>query len=143
MSSPTQRTLAWCRQHGMTAQVVEKWNPHARIRQDLFGCIDIVACGGHPAWIKDGVASERMRPRGIWGIQACAGSSASARVKKAIEQPGLRAWLGAGGLFVVMAWRKQGPRGKAKTWQPRFIDVQLIDGELFTSEFFVAEYQSE
>lgn len=106
MSSPTQRTLALVRSLDMTAQVVERWNPHAKIRQDLFGCIDIVACG-----------------EDLWGIQACAGSSASARVKKSMEQPGLLAWLRAGGRFVVMAWAKRGARGKPKLWTARCVEI--------------------
>jgi len=41
--TPTQRSLAHLREQGMVAAVVEHWNPHARIRQDLFGCIDVLA----------------------------------------------------------------------------------------------------
>lgn len=106
MTSPTQRTLALVRGLKMAAQVVERWNPHAKIRQDLFGCIDIVACG-----------------EDLWGIQACAGSRASARVKKSMEQPGLLAWLLAGGRFVVIAWAKRGARGKPKLWTARCIEI--------------------
>lgn len=40
--SPTQRSLAYMRETGYFAEVTEHWNPHARIRQDLFGFIDIV-----------------------------------------------------------------------------------------------------
>ena len=42
-SSPTQRSLKLLRDEGYTAQVVERWNPHARVRQDLFGVIDTAA----------------------------------------------------------------------------------------------------
>lgn len=46
MTSPTQRTLAYLRGAGYPlVQGVERWNPHARIRQDLFGIIDVVAVG--------------------------------------------------------------------------------------------------
>ena len=45
-STPTARTLATMRQEGWTVQVVERWNPHARIRQDLFGWADLLAV--HP-----------------------------------------------------------------------------------------------
>ena len=41
--SPTSRTLAVLREQGYTVAIGEKWNPHARIRQDLFGFIDILA----------------------------------------------------------------------------------------------------
>lgn len=90
-------------------QVVEKWNAFAKIRQDLFGCIDIVSIGSH----------------GILGIQACARSSVSARLEKAQAQPGLRQWLASGGLFVVQGWGKVG-RGR-KLWQCREIEVRLKD----------------
>jgi hypothetical protein len=101
--TPTQRTLAECRKRGWTAAVVEKWNPHARIRQDLFGCIDIVA----------------LTPEGILGIQACAGSSHAARREKARQEPRLSAWLGAGARFSVWSWSKRGERGKRKLWALR------------------------
>lgn len=35
--SPAQRSLAALKQLGYRAKVVEKWNPFAKIRQDLFG----------------------------------------------------------------------------------------------------------
>jgi hypothetical protein len=35
--SPTQRSLAHLRRLGYQARVVERWNPFARVRQDLFG----------------------------------------------------------------------------------------------------------
>ena len=102
--SPTQRSLKAWRDVGATAAVVERWNPHAKIRQDLFGCIDIV------------VATPDI---GIIGVQACAAASHAARVEKAYQQPGLAAWLKAGGLFRVESWGKKGARGKRKTWQMR------------------------
>ncbi|MHB1530468.1 MAG: hypothetical protein ACYCXT_13820 [Acidiferrobacteraceae bacterium] len=45
-ASPTQRTLRHLRKAGYPlVQVVEKWNPHAGVRQDLFGIIDVLAVG--------------------------------------------------------------------------------------------------
>ena len=41
--TPTQRTLAYLREQGYLCAIVEKWNPHVKIRQDLFGFIDILA----------------------------------------------------------------------------------------------------
>jgi len=40
--SPTARTLKALRDGGATCQVVEHWNSFAKIRQDLFGCIDVL-----------------------------------------------------------------------------------------------------
>jgi len=41
--TPTQRSLEYLREQGYLCAVVEKWNPHARIRQDLWGWCDILA----------------------------------------------------------------------------------------------------
>lgn len=119
MASPTQRTLAHCRKAQWTAQVVEKWNPHARIRQDLFGCIDLLVLNG-----------------GILGVQACAGSSHSARTKKALAEPRLKTWLLSGGRFEVWSWAKRGPRGQVKRWTLRRTSVELdrARDELLTVE---------
>lgn len=101
--SPTQRTLAECRKRGWTAQVVERWNPHARIRQDLFGCIDILA----------------MHEGGLLAIQACAGSSHATRRAKALAEPRIAQWLETGNAFEIWSWSKRGARGKRKTWTLR------------------------
>ncbi len=119
MASPTQRTLAHCRKAQWTTQVVERWNPHARIRQDLFGCIDLLVLHG-----------------GILGVQACAGSSHSARMKKALAEPRLKVWLLSGGRFEVWSWAKRGPRGQVKRWTLRRTSVELdrARDELLTVE---------
>lgn len=103
MGSPTQRSLAECRKRGYVAQVVEHWNPHAHIRQDLFGVIDIVA----------------LTPDGILAIQACAGASHAARVAKVLAEPRTKAWLGAGGKFEVWSWSKRGAAKARKLWTLR------------------------
>jgi len=43
MKSPTQYAVEECRARGWVPGIVEKWNPHAQIRQDLWGWCDIVA----------------------------------------------------------------------------------------------------
>ena len=52
-ASPTELSLRWLRADDRftLVQVVEHWTPHARIRQDLFGIVDILAIGpgGRPA----------------------------------------------------------------------------------------------
>jgi len=106
--SPTQRARQDLKAMGAVSQIVERWNPHARIRQDLFGCIDLLVLHG-----------------GILGVQACAGSSHSARTKKALAEPRLKTWLLSGGRFEVWSWAKRGPRGKAKRWTLRRTAVEL------------------
>ncbi len=101
--SPTQRTLALLRKRGYRAAVVEKWNAHARIRQDLFGVVDVLA-------IKDG---ETL------AVQATSASNVASRVEKiAISEatPDIRA---AGWSFHVHGWRKK-PNGR---WHCREVDV--------------------
>ena len=99
MTSPTQRTLAECRKRGWHVQVVERWNQYARIRQDLFGVIDLVAI---------------VPGRGILGIQATDATSHSKRVAKVLEEPRAIAWVKAGGLLQVWSWSKRREPGKKR-----------------------------
>jgi len=110
--TPTARTLDALRCGGWTAQVVERWQPQARRRIDLFGIIDIV--GIHET-------------EGTLGVQACAAASHAARRTKAIAEPRLELWLRAGNRFQIVSWRKAGPRGKRKTWVPRVEELCLQD----------------
>lgn len=109
--TPTQRTLKNLRENGWIVQVVERWNSFARIRQDLFGCIDIVAVKGDS--------------RGVFGVQATSGNNVAARIQKSVAEPKLRAWLQAGNRFAVVGWSKRGPRGKVKRWEPRWQEIDL------------------
>lgn len=106
-TSPTQRTLARWRELGYMCEVVERWNPHAKIRQDLFGFIDIVAVGS----------------MGIVGIQATTTDNLAARAQKAIALPAFQQWSGRG-IFVLEGWAKRGARGERKLWTPRTIQVE-------------------
>lgn len=45
-SSPTVLSLRKMRKEGYNCAIVEKWNPHIKIRQDLFGFIDIICVKG-------------------------------------------------------------------------------------------------
>lgn len=101
--TPTQRTLAALRADGWTAGVTERWNQHARVRQDLFGFVDILA-------MKPGMP--------FLGVQACAAASLSARQHKILAEPRALTWVQAGGRIEIWAWSKKGPKGKRKTWQP-------------------------
>lgn len=71
--SPTQRTLRALRDQGMVCAIVEKFNPYVGphgIRQDLFGCIDVLALDPE---------------RGVIGIQSC-GQSFSEHKHKLLEE---------------------------------------------------------
>lgn len=133
--SPTMRTLNFLRERNLMVAVTEKWNPHARIRQDLFGFIDLIYAGGLD---------------GIVGVQATDDTSVSKRLAKAMSfeptpRPGgkkplppcgprLKTWLASGGRFFVIGWGLRGARGMVKRWRPRIVWVKLKDGELVAVE---------
>lgn len=90
MKQPTQRSMEFCRKEGMLAGVTERWNPHARIRQDLFGFIDLIVLDGD----------------GAIGVQATSGSNAAKRIHKIVDEPKARTWLENGQRIEVWSWRK-------------------------------------
>ena len=90
MASPTQKALKYYKDLGYTCAIVEKWNPHAMIRQDLFGFIDIIAIG-------EGKTI---------GVQCTSKSGVSSRVKKVLEHENLPAVLQAGWEVEVVGFEK-------------------------------------
>ena len=109
--SPTQRALAFCREQGWTAQVVERWNAYARIRVDLFGVIDLI--------VLDGAGG------GPLGVQVTSGSNHAARRTKAFLEPRLLKWLDSPARFEIWSYskvafvKKDGKKGKGKRWTLR------------------------
>jgi hypothetical protein len=99
--SPTARSLIHIRKLGWTAQVVERWNAHAKVRQDLFGCIDLV------------VMNELLGKEYIMGVQATSGTNHNTRLLKALKEPRVKQWLRCGGKFEVWSWAR---RGTLKKW---------------------------
>lgn len=132
MTSPTQRSLKWLRDQGMTAEVVERWNPHAKVRHDLFGSIDIVALfdSPMPPRMCDPPAFEHCwcldQGRTI-GVQATSGSNVSARIAKILAEPRMRLWIKCGNRLVVHGWRKLKVKrgGKAVRWELREEEITL------------------
>ena len=104
-ASPTARTLAELRKRGYIVAVVERWNPYARIRQDLFGFIDVLAI--------------KSDPPEVLAVQATSGSNHAARVRKILEEcENAAPWLRAGGRIEVWAWTKR-MRGKSPRYELR------------------------
>lgn len=103
MSSPTQRTLAALRKDGWLVAVVEKWNAHARIRQDLFGVVDVLAIRG----------DETL------AVQATSAGNVAARVKKIAEHESTPLIRAASWRLEVWGWRKN----TAGRWVCRIVDV--------------------
>jgi hypothetical protein len=102
--TPTRRTKAYLKHNGWEAEVTERWNPHARIRQDLFRFIDILAV--HK---KDGR---------LLALQTCSGGDAAARVKKIKANPIARL-LALSMAIEVWSWAKRGKRLQPKLWTLR------------------------
>lgn len=100
--SPTQLTLRELRKRDMTAAVVERWNHVVKIRQDLFGCIDVLAVG----------------EQGTVAVQACSYGDVSKRVKKIADNPALPDMRRANWTILVWGWRKVKNR-----WEFREVDV--------------------
>jgi len=112
-TSPTQRTLALLRDKcNMVCGITEHWNAHIRIRQDLFGFIDIVALS---------------RELGIVAVQTTSADNASARVAKIQASEAATAWLEAGGRIWVVSWRKAGKAGTRKLWKPRIVELSFSE----------------
>lgn len=103
-ASPTELTLAHLRRDGWLVAVVEKWNPHARIRQDLFGFIDLIAIRG----------AETM------AVQACAWGDIAKRARKIADSPHVAAVREAGWTIMVAGWKQKAPRAR---YESKWLDV--------------------
>lgn len=88
--TPTQRTLKYLRADGWLCAVVERWNAHAKIRQDLFGVVDVLA----------------IREGETLAVQVTSGSGVSARVRKIADADATQRIRAAGWRFEVHGWRK-------------------------------------
>lgn len=110
-TSPTQRAKADMKKLGWTHQVVEHWNAFAKVRQDLFGVIDIVV----------------LTETGILGVQVTSGAHHAERREKALESLKLALWLKSGGRFEIWSYAQRGDRGKRKLWTLRREAITLED----------------
>jgi hypothetical protein len=93
--TPTQLTLRHLREAGWPlVEVVERWNPHARIRQDLFGFVDVIA----------------LREDETLAVQTTSAANVSSRIRKIAEHPHVGFVREAGWSIVVHGWKKVGGR---------------------------------
>ena len=120
--TPTQRTLRALRSQGRVCAIVEKWNAYARIRQDLFGILDIIALDPQ---------------RGVVGVQST-GTAFAAHHKKLTEERAQECvhWLETPGTALELwGWRKVKVKrgGKAMIWRPR-VKIYSLD------DFFDKDY---
>ncbi len=110
--TPTARSLITLRRRGALPAVVERWNPHAKIRQDFLGFADILAV--------------EPPQHGVTAIQACITKDMQKRLRKLLADPvlpKLRTWLAAENRVYIWGWSKKGKRGEPKFWTMTEIDV--------------------
>jgi hypothetical protein len=112
-SSPAQRSLKYLRNAGYSCAITEHFNSFVKIRQDLFGFLDIIC-------IKNGVT-------GVLGVQTTSTQNLSARVKKVLSIPEAHIWLSCGGSIFVHGWSKKGKAGKRKLWTLTQREITLKD----------------
>lgn len=103
--SPTQLSLKLMRERGYLCQVVEHWNPFARIRQDLFGFIDVLC-------IKEGE---------VVGVQTTSRSNISTRYNKIKDHENVWWVLDSGIRILIQGWEKN----KSGRWEMREVEVRI------------------
>lgn len=114
--TPLARSLEYLRNNGLYAESVERWDPYAKVKHDLFGMFDIIAYGSPPC--------------GIVGIQSTVTEKINNRIEKIKSEEyrtRLVAWLKAGGRVFIHGWSKMGPRGKRKVWELSEIPITMAD----------------
>lgn len=119
--TPTTRSNEYARKRGWTSAVVEKWNPHVKIRQDLFGFGDILVIDDQ---------------QGSLIVQATSGSHVAARMTKIEENDVARVWLAADNRIEVWGWRKTKVKrgGKAMRWNVRRMYATLAGDWIYWTE---------
>lgn len=105
MSTPTQRSLKNLRDREFEVEVVEHWNPFARIRKDLFGFIDLLAI--HKVTFQ------------TIGVQTTSYTNIGARKKKILESKFFPIVKAAGWKIIVQGWRKN----TKKRWEVKEIEL--------------------
>lgn len=102
--SPTQLSLKLMRERGYLCEVTEKWNPWAKIRQDLFGFVDILC-------IKEGE---------VIGVQCTSRPHVSTRYNKIRDHDNIWWVLDSGIRVLIQGWSKN----KSGRWEMREVEVK-------------------
>ena len=87
---------------GYHCSIVERWNPYAKIRQDLWGFADLLC----------------IRENEIKAVQVTSYSNMSARIKKISEHENVGIVRSAGIKIECQGWRKSG-----RQWVVRVVDL--------------------
>lgn len=88
--SPLQRSKKLLEDEGYTIAIVERWNPWAKVRQDLFGIIDLLC-------IKEGQTL---------GVQVTTLGHKQPHIDKMEAHPNLNKLLQAGWAVTLHSWRE-------------------------------------
>lgn len=125
MPSPTQRSLLKLRNEGWHPAVVEHFNHFARIRQDLWNCLDLLAVNG----------------KGVLGVQTTSGANLAQRMTKLRQNPLMPLILASGIRVELHGWRKVKLRRKSKAerWECRVVELtpaMLVQRDPNTLEMF-------
>ena len=110
-----QRTTQVLRKQGKLYAIVQHWNPHAKVRQDLLRIIDVLVLDG-----------KKLR-----GIQCC-GSDLQPHIRKITQEyrEQARQWLMAAGTTLeIWSWRKLKKKrgGKARVWKLKVVKIKLYN----------------
>lgn len=109
MSSPTVRTLDLLRKEGWLCAVVERYNMHAKLRQDLYGFGDVLA-------IHAGIKQTMI-------VQTTTRSNLTSRVKKAKHLRSMLICLRAGVWVQFHGWYKD----RSGVWRVAIVKVTEAD----------------
>lgn len=99
MTSPTKKSLDRLRKDGYLVEITEHWNPHAGVRNDLWGFCDLLAIKG----------------KEIIAIQVTSQSNMQARVDKILKHKNYLPVKNSGIKIMVHGWAK-GKDGKRIIW---------------------------
>lgn len=107
--SPTARSLEKLRKEGWTCAITERWNPFAKLRQDLFGFVDLLCFRGND----------------VLAVQTTSGDNVSHRLEKIHGIQSASLWLESPNRkLVIHGWRLAGERGQVKRWFCRELFVE-------------------
>ena len=96
--TPTQRSLKLMRDRGYVCEITERWNPFAKIRQDLFGFGDVLCLGNNE----------------IIMVQTTSLSNITSRMKKIADHDNVGAVRKAGVRILVHGWGKKGTKWECR-----------------------------
>lgn len=124
MSSPTQKAIALLTRLHYSTGIVEKWNPHGEVRQDLYGFLDLLA---------------HREERKVLQLQVTSWANVGDRVKKIVllsesEKTGarIRNVVGASGTITeVWGFKPKPPKGKPNLKRVRIL---FEEGKIIYSE---------